>query len=223
MSDIKLLGLVGVKRVGKDSVAQFLGGQINRIGLADFLKDACSSVFKIPRRHFDEDDKKEARFDIPLILTRESISRLRDIYSVVVPGFWDKANRAEHIISGRLMYSPRHVAQIVGTDYLRKFQEDIHLQVVKNNMVTDKLNVITDVRFLNELEFVRSLGGVTAYVSRESKELEASHSAHISERGVLDLRFKCDYFIDNNKDLDTLHLMVKEFLKVSNILGDKSV
>ena len=64
MSKIKLVGLVGVKRSGKDTIAKMLGSQINRIGLADYLKDACSAVFKIPRRHFDEDDKKEAKFHV---------------------------------------------------------------------------------------------------------------------------------------------------------------
>jgi hypothetical protein len=218
---MKLIGLTGPKRSGKDTTAQLLGRQINRVGLADYLKDACSSVFKIPRRHFDEDDKKEARFDIPIILTRDAVSKLRDIYGAIVPGFWDKANRAEHLVSGKLMYSPRHVAQIVGTDYLRRFQEDIHLQAAKHKLVEDKLNVITDVRFLNELNFVKELGGITAYVLRDGKELEALQSTHISERGVCDLRFKCDYLIDNNKDIDALNIMVQEFMKLSKIEGTR--
>lgn len=213
MSKIKLIGLVAPRRSGKDTVAKMLGSQINRIGLADYLKDACSAVFKIPRRNFDEDDKKEAKFDIPIVLSRDAVAKIRDIYGTVVPGFWDKANRAEHIVSGKLMYSPRHIAQIVGTDFLRQFQEDIHLQVVKNKMAEDKLNVITDVRFPNELAFVKSLGGITAYVGREEKEAEALSSSHISERGVCELRFKCDYYIDNNGDLDQLYIMVREFQK----------
>jgi hypothetical protein len=217
MSKIKLVGLVAPRRSGKDTVAKMWGGQVNRVALADYLKDACSAVFKIPRRHFDEDDKKEAKFDIPIVLTRDAICKIRDIYGAVVPGFWDKAARAEHIVSGKLMYSPRHVAQIVGTDFLRSFQEDIHLQVVKNKMVTDKWNIITDVRFPNELSFVKDLGGKTVYVYREEKEVDAMNSPHISERGVCDLRFKCDYCIDNSGDLDKLYVVVRELNKLLEV------
>ena len=214
---MKILGLTGPKRSGKDTVCSMLGSRVHRIGLADFLKDTCSAAFELPRRYFDDDDKKEAAFGHPIILTRNKIGNIRDVYSQAVPGFWERAIKAEHIISGKLMYNPRHVLQVVGTDFLRLFQEDIHLQAAKTKLQQDKLNVITDCRFENEIQFVKDLGGVTAYVWHPAAEQMALNSPHISEAGIPQLQFKCDWKIPNSGELHELEIFVKAFVEQSKI------
>ena len=62
----------------------------------------------------------------------------------------------------------------------------------------DKCVVIPDVRFKNELEFVRKSGGVTLRVER----LQAAIDLHISENDLDGSQF--DYTIDNNGSLGEL-------------------
>jgi hypothetical protein len=56
-----LLGLHGAAGSGKDAVARLLGQEYGfaRFAFADFLKDALSSFFGIPRQNFDDPALKE--------------------------------------------------------------------------------------------------------------------------------------------------------------------
>jgi hypothetical protein len=100
--------------------------------------------------------------------------------------------------------SYRQMAQTLGTEWGRHCVNE-QLWVLRAYEKVKEFHsqgfhaVITDVRFPNEAEFVRSKGGVIWHIRREGIQ---AVSAHASEAGV---EFKPgDVYIDNNGSLDNL-------------------
>ena len=92
--------------------------------------------------------------------------------------------------------SYRHMAQSLGTEWGRNLQKDFWLRITAA-FVVDQMNagethfVISDVRFANEAEWVRSKGGQIWRIHREGL---ASVRPHVSESGI-----------DNIKPTRTIH------------------
>ena len=81
---------------------------------------------------------------------------------------------------------------------------DEHIEKSKNNYPNW---IITDLRFLNEMEAVKKKGGITIRVNRN---LEESKDQHESETELDNSEF--DYVVDNNSDIQSLIEKVKEIL-----------
>ena len=73
--------------------------------------------------------------------------------------------------------------------------------------------IITDMRFLNEMEAVKKRGGITIRVNRN---LEESKNQHESETALDNAEF--DYVIDNNGTIEELIEEVKQILIKENLL-----
>lgn len=111
----------------------------------------------------------------------------------------------------------RSLLQIVGTDLIRN-QIDPDFWVKKlyeenkdllENWLHDK-NVhicLTDARFLNELEWVRTLGGIVIRIIRAGIE----QSSHISE--IESASFKADFTIENNGTIEEYRDKIRFILK----------
>ena len=70
--------------------------------------------------------------------------------------------------------------------------------------------VITDVRFENEAQWVRKMGGRIVHVIRNNAP---TVNPHASEAGVVQLP-EDGVIINEGTDLESLQLTVKEFLRV---------
>ena len=101
--------------------------------------------------------------------------------------------------------------------YLQWFGTEGHREVFGDNFWvdqalpldldhSDRLLVVTDMRFPNEAQRVLDLGGITAKVERE---VETGHGAHASEQNIDDM---CQRRIDNTGTLEDLRLRVAIFL-----------
>ena len=103
----------------------------------------------------------------------------------------------------------REVLQIVGTELLREgFNKNVHVASTMAN-IKDKDNVIiTDVRFPNELEAVKSRGGITIRVNRP--QLISKDFEHESETSLDNAKF--DYIIENDGTLLELIVKVRQIL-----------
>ena len=92
--------------------------------------------------------------------------------------------------------SYRHMAQSLGTEWARNLRRDFWLRIAAA-FVVDQMNagethfVISDVRFANEAEWVRSKGGQIWRIHREGL---AGVRPHVSESGI-----------DNIKPTRTIH------------------
>lgn len=109
--------------------------------------------------------------------------------------------------------SPREIMQIVGTDLLReRFNKDFHVLSLKKKILNEKNKniIISDVRFENEIMFIKDMGGIIIKVIRENMN---DNDSHISENIVSKLNFKT---IENNETKEKLYNKIDLFIKSLN-------
>lgn len=182
MSKSFLIGLTGYADTGKDTVREILEDQHGFGGFA----------FADPIR----------------AMLRELLTS-----SGIDDACMDDRALKEAVIQA-LGVSYRQLAQTLGTEWGRNLQSDFWLRIA-SAYVTDlewagnTHFVVSDVRFPNEAEWVRSRGGVIWCVRREQAQ---AVRPHISESGVDSI--KADWTINNNGSLDDLREVVAESLKV---------
>ena len=102
--------------------------------------------------------------------------------------------------------TPRQIFQMEGTEAGRNvFGGDLWIKrfMLSYNLLkgTDDI-VVPDVRFDNEADAIRSLGGIIIEVRRGHAGLSGSAAAHVSESG---LSLPADYVIENEGTLEDLY------------------
>ncbi len=185
----QLIGITGLKRSGKDTLGSNFVEKYGykRLAFADALKDGCKEIFG-----FTDDqlygDKKET-----------------------IDEYWG--------------VTPRTVLQYVGTDLFRdqlgliipKIGKNIWLKVVEKKILDEWKNnpatrfVITDVRFSNECQMVKELGGIVIRVKRDS--VNNSTDCHSSELEIEKLDVTVE--IPNNDTKDELFMLATQFLAMN--------
>ena len=167
-----LIGLAGHARVGKDTVARYLVAQLGLISYAFAmpLKQALAEMFSLTTAQLEGPPKEQ-------------------------PLPW-------------LGKSPRELMQLLGTEWGRELVHpqlwlllaEHNLQQLAEHHQDMQGVVISDVRFDNEADWVRSKGGVIFHISRRGIHPINQHS---SEGGIR--HHKGDYVITNDADLPALY------------------
>jgi hypothetical protein len=93
--------------------------------------------------------------------------------------------------------SIRDFLQKLGTDVIRKYNSEWHIDQIRNKIKPNKKYVFADTRFPNELDFIKKLNGECWFIIRES---HIKISNHISELSLTKHHFSVDNIIYNNKD-----------------------
>jgi len=189
MDNIKIIGITGKKFSGKDTLGNYFVEKygFEKIAYADTLKEAVRVIFD-----FDDEqlygNKKE-----------------------ILDDFWK--------------ITPRQALQFIGTDLFRNhihelipdIKKDIWIWVVKRKIASqlkknpNKKFVITDIRFPDELQAVKDLGGITIKIQRDN----ISCDAHESE--ILIDNLETEYVFVNNKTKDDLYKCVIDVLNTKKI------
>lgn len=129
----KLIGLVGKKGIGKDTMADImisLQENMTKISIAEPLKKIVVELFQLDWSHVNDYEKKE----------------------IIIPR-WDKTPRQLlQWIGTDIMRN--HVRDDIWTLHL--YNRIINIR----NMMPDMNIIVTDIRFLNEAIVVRELGGI---------------------------------------------------------------
>lgn len=223
---LKIIGLVGAKGAGKNTVAKLIREAYPNVregALADRLKDVCSRHFGIPREAFDDPNLKE-RYLRSLVeyngpahvgLMKDDVASLLDTYRLPLDP--EHISRASRSTFARPIYTPRQLAQYVGTEILRAVDPDVHCKALMENQPKDGVLIVTDIRFPNELEYFKKLPYVKFYalcVDNTAAEAKASKDGHTSESYLKELRQACDGSITNNDSLDSLKERILAWAKL---------
>lgn len=126
----------------------------------------------------------------------------------------------KEVIDPRWNKSPRQIMQFVGTDLFRKHYseffpdigENIWVDILDKKLNDDGYYIIDDLRFENELEFIRSKGGKVIFIERPDLKNNDTHS---SETAILDH----DYYFENIKNVDItnqdIYNIMNQFFPIS--------
>ena len=184
-----LIGLVGLIGSGKDTVAECLVNNhgYQRDSFAKSLKDAVSVIFGWDRALL-EGATQESR------MWRERID----------PYWSNKLNKA---------ITPRYILQYWGTEVMRgNFHDSIWIDSFIARYNGGKI-VLSDPRFVNEIETIRALKGKVVLIRRgpiPSKEEMKKKTVHQSEWDWIGQTF--DYEIDNSGSLADLKTQVDHMI-----------
>lgn len=185
-----IIGLVGFIGSGKGTVRDILVREHGYHGFAfaDALKDAVATIFTWPRGLLEGDSNASRAF-------RERIDP-----------WW----------SHKLGYevTPRLILQKMGTEACRNgIADNIWIAALEKRIHGYEDVVISDCRFPNELDFVRSAGGIIVQVSRgvppTEEELSKMHISETAWNYVVP-----DYIVDNDGTLQELKDKIKLVLTV---------
>lgn len=206
----KIIGICGLIGSGKGTVADILvlDHDFKKISFADKVKDGASAIFGWDRALLEGDTDRSR-------IWREKEDE-----------FWTKE-------TGNSV-TPRLVLQLLGTDCMRYgFYDGIWVSLVKKHMVDNPHcnYVIPDVRFPNEMNMIRELGGEVWQVRRGEQpewftsaildnttgsNLMENENVHVSEWKWIDSNDKFDQIIYNDSTLEELENQVKGSLYVPN-------
>lgn len=199
-----VIGIGGEKRAGKSTCASLFTSRygFKELSFAMPLKKACAYGFNISPNYFDDQSLKEKPFANPITIRlydlmklTEYLSRYQEITDNMIVNMFDKARN-------RQITTPRDLMQFVGTELIRTFvdYEFWTKALIKDMQRYDRV-VISDVRFSNEREFVRELGGELIRVDRPGS---ASGDQHASEN-QLGADNEYSFIVLNNGTIEDLH------------------
>jgi len=195
-----IIGICGLIGSGKGTVADVLVDQgFTKVSFADKLKDGVSTIFGWDRAMLEGDTDESRQW-------REQ----RD-------DFWSAETEME--------VTPRLVLQLFGTDCLRNgFHDGVWVSLLKKHMLDNPGNyVIPDVRFRNEQNMIRELGGKIWRVQRgdipewygcamldntTGSDLMEAYDVHPSEYKWIDMNNKFDVTLYNEGTIEDLRQLV---------------
>jgi hypothetical protein len=203
-----IVALSGLISCGKDTVSNYLVKQhgYTKLSWASSVKDAVASIFGWDRDLLEGDTAESRQW-------RERVDC-----------WW-----AERLDIPN--FSPRYALQRIATDLFRdRFHSDIWIasleyKLYKLSKDTSHI-VISDTRFVNELDAVRKLGGITVRVVRSpepewvndymqhglTSEWEFKYPAvHVSEYSSIGYNY--DYVVNNDSTVDSLYQQINDLLE----------
>ena len=203
-----IVGICGLIGSGKGTVADILVEQgFTKVSFADKLKDGVATIFGWDRSMLEGDTDESRSW-------REQVDE-----------FWTKE-------TGRTI-TPRVVLQEFGTECMREgFDNGVWVSLLKKYMIDNPGNyVVPDVRFRNEQDMIRELGGKIWQVKRgkdpiwfhraildnanlDTSNLMSGFDIHESEYKWIDVNTKFDSIIFNDSSIEDLHSFV--FDKISD-------
>lgn len=194
-SGMILIGLVGAKRSGKDTVADRLVAEhgFTKVAFADPLKEMALALDPIVHTEWEDYGVDEYRL------------------SEVVTGLgWEGAKEYPEVRRTLQRLGTEVIRNHVGTDYWIERMDRRLLRMAVRGVGVERV-VITDCRFPNEAGLVHTWGGCLVRVERPALAQVDSHASESIWRTA-----PFDHALSNTHDIPHLHAQVDRLVGVIN-------
>lgn len=197
-----IIGFAGRMRAGKSELAKVcedLG--FKKLYFALPLKQLCADLLDISIEGLNE--AKNKGIDIGITIGDDMCEILAEETEIPLDVVREKCH-------GKVINTVRQMLQFIGTDLIRKYNKDWHVNRIRAMINPNENYVIDDVRFKNEKELIDELGGDCWFVTRTSLENISNHESEtsltwhdcwnriiINDNTVHYLLFKWGTFMDN--------------------------
>jgi len=119
--------------------------------------------------------------------------------------------------------TPRQMLQLIGTDALRRIVHDDFWVIpmkrkLKEHLRNERHIVISDVRFMNEINMIKNMKGVLIKIDRENPDKITGFEKHTSEV-ELESFDDWDHILDNNGTIEELYSRVDDILRLQYDIG----
>lgn len=208
---LHILGLCGLVNVGKDTVGQILTEHagFRPMSFAGPLKAELSEAFGVESLVFVRREHKEQPLE-ELALLRCTDKAFLAMALLHLAEKEPGVPRAEQLARSR---SPRQMMQLWGTEYRRAMdpgywarQVSLHIRCLMESC-NERRFVVTDVRFRNEAESLRNMGGRIWQIRRPGIDRNTTADAgHVSANDGTE--FEPDAVITNSHDVRYLRQVV---------------
>lgn len=164
------------------------------IGLCGLARSGKDTFFALAREYFQNYDIKCIRFSFADALKYDVKDFLLE--KVGISSFTEDDNQKEIIRDFLVAYGTKLMRRMDADYWIKKIQNQ-----VKNSISNGFCPVITDVRYLNELEWAVNMGGTCIHLDRSGNQAPNEEEA---ENDPL-LKMKCDYHLkwDNFENRST--------------------
>lgn len=193
-----IIGFAGRKRAGKTCLSKYLCEKHNGtvITVADALKHLCCDLcgFKdIEELNYYKDNGTSYSFNPNKAPVWAKII-CEQVFGEYTENHY---NKVLELLSEIYTYNVRELLQFIGTDIIRKYRPNWHVDkmIEAINNATTELICVDDVRFPNERDAVEKLGGTVFFVVRP--DLRIGVSNHVSEVSLTWSDFNSDRVIVN--------------------------
>jgi len=199
-----VIGLIGKKRSGKDTFAQVLVDEFGyrRVAFADPLRAVALAAD--PYVRIEADEFGPVGFTGGAAFSQQTHCRLSTLVEFVG---WERAKEARDV---------RRFLQRLGSEGIRSiaptFWVDTALRTIAD---TDDPVVVTDVRFPNEANALRALGGTLVRIVRPGTDTADAHASETALDGYAE-----DYRVNNAADVATLHEVARV---IAHAVADRTV
>jgi hypothetical protein len=198
-----IVGVTGKKQCGKNTFARFVRetAQADKVVVREFscaakLKDTAADIFGIERHLFDgTDEEKNSSTDL----------RWENVAPSLVETF---GGAPEHEF-----ITVRELMQIYGTEAIRGISPCAWANALRRELVAfEGLGLVTDVRFPQEAELIRDIGGLLVRVYRDIPPgASADHSSEKALDYLTDDVFDFVVSDEGNRTMDDLEAQARIF------------
>jgi len=165
-----LVALAGRQGSGKTTLANDLRrGGFKRLSFAGRLKSLVAAVYGWDEESLYTEDGKQGKLDKPVKWGLFEAEHLGALVKATRPLRSEKREFATR----------REALQYVGTDVLRAYDDQFHLNSVREQVAAEPNAdfVLDDCRFLNELQVMRELDAIPVFVMRPDRYQYSNHKS----------------------------------------------
>jgi len=167
-----IISFAGRCRSGKSELAKICEQYgYEKLYFALPLKQLCADILDTS---IDELNKaKNEGIDIGLTIGKDICEILSEETEIPL-------DVVTEICNGVLISNVRQMLQFIGTDLIRKYNKDWHVNKIRAMIDENKNYVIDDVRFPNEKKMIEDLGGDCWFVTRTTLDNVSNHESETS-------------------------------------------